>query len=80
MTFPNHIFLDTAVFDSQQYNYNSREFTAFLKQFSSSTTVLLLPNITTREIHGHINLRIDETINAIYNAEMGTFFNNLTSQ
>ena len=66
MTFPNHIFLDTAVFDSQQYNYSSREFSAFLKQFSSSKAILLLPNITTREIHNHINLRIDEILNAIY--------------
>ncbi len=66
MTFPNHIFLDTTVFDSQQYNYNSREFTAFLKQFPSSTTNLLLPNITKREIHKHIHLRVDKAINAIY--------------
>lgn len=65
MTFPNHIFIDTAIFDSQKYNFSSREFTAFLNRFPPSENTLLLPIITSNEICKHIRMRVDEVVNII---------------
>lgn len=59
MSVPRVIFIDTSIFDGQQYNFQSAAITAFLESFEAVSLTLLLPNPTEREITRHIDEQVD---------------------
>jgi len=68
MSIPTAVFLDTSVFDSQQYNFRSTTLTTFLSACVTRSLMLLLPDPTEREIKRHLRERIGEVLTAVENA------------
>jgi hypothetical protein len=69
MSFPPVIFIDTSIYEEQQFNFSSKAITAFLAAVSSPKLTLLLPDPTAREIRQHINHRSGEASQALQKAE-----------
>jgi hypothetical protein len=57
MSAPTYIFIDTGIFDEQNYNFNSTAFNAFLMAIKKQGLKLVLPDPTLREIERHIAKR-----------------------
>jgi hypothetical protein len=68
MSTPKTIFLDTNIFDKNQYIFSSTEFTALLTAFPEGTLTLLLPDPTSRELARHISDKAEEMIRALTKA------------
>jgi hypothetical protein len=62
------VFLDTSIFDGQQYNFSSTALSTFLKAATDKKLLLLLPDPTEREILRHIRTRSTEAIEALEEA------------
>lgn len=71
MSIPQAVFLDTSVFDAQNYNYGSVALKAFIKVCQELHLTLLLPASTELELKRHIAARSDE---------IGTEFQKLADQ
>lgn len=69
MSVPSAIFIDTSVFDEQNYNFSSVAMSAFLKAVKDQKVTLLLPDPTQREINRHIKDRSQEVIKALEKAK-----------
>jgi hypothetical protein len=65
---PNAVFLDTSIFDGQQYNFDSRKLADFTKLCKQMRLELLMPHPTELEIRRHIKERADFAIKAIRDA------------
>jgi hypothetical protein len=68
MTIPGAVFLDTCVFDSQNYNYESVAMTAFVKACRQLDLTVVLPKSTEQEVQRHIDKRSNEAAAAIEKA------------
>lgn len=64
------IFLDTCIFDAQNYNFESREFSLLKEHFPKQSLVLLLPDPTEREINRHLQTRANEAEKALRTAQI----------
>ena len=62
------VFLDTSIFDGQNYNFGSQAFVAFLKVFKDIDIPLLLPDPIEREIRRHLRQRAIEAIDHLETA------------
>ena len=58
MSIPNVIFIDTSMFDEQNYNFESSSLSSFIAAIKDQGFTLLLPDPTLREITRHIKERI----------------------
>jgi predicted nucleic acid-binding protein len=65
MSVPTVIFIDTSVFDSQNYNYESSAISSFLDATTSKAITLVLPHPTEQEVLRHISVRAKEAIDAL---------------
>jgi len=74
MSLPTHAFLDTSVFDGQQYNFSSSTFTTFIPVAVRLGITLLLPDPTEREVKRHIRERSEEALRALKLARRSTPF------
>ncbi len=63
------IFLDTSIFDRQNYNFNSREFTLLKEQFPAKSIKLLLPEPTEQEVERHLKARVADVDKALRSAQ-----------
>lgn len=64
--FPEHVFLDTNVFDSQNYNFESAAFKTFKIAATERKIEILLPHPTELEIRRHIKERSAEALEALH--------------
>lgn len=62
------MFLDTSIFDAQQYNFESNAFKTFVSAGKDKAIELLLPHPTELEIRRHINVRTAEALDALHDA------------
>jgi hypothetical protein len=62
---PTAVFLDTSVFDSQQYNFQSTSLSTFAPACVQRSVKLLLPDPTEREIKRHIRDRTREALGTL---------------
>lgn len=62
------VFLDTSIFDGQQYNFSSVALSTFLKAANDKKLLLLLPDPKEREILRHIRTRSTEALDALVEA------------
>lgn len=69
MSLPTYIFIDTCIFDSQNYNFESTAFASFLAECSHRKIKLVLPDPVSREVHRHIKRRSDDVIKALEEAK-----------
>ncbi len=69
MSLPTAIFIDTSIFDEQNYNFSSASMSAFLEVIEDKSIILLLPDPTRREIERHIEERSEEVIKILENAK-----------
>ena len=69
MSTTNAIFIDTSIFDEQNYNFSSASMSAFLEVVKDQNMILLLPDPTRREIERHIEERSEEVIKVLENAK-----------
>ncbi|MBT2304204.1 DUF4935 domain-containing protein [Variovorax paradoxus] len=65
MSAPSAAFLDTSVFDGQQYNFASTALKTFIPAAKKAGLKLLLPDPTEREIRRHIHTRAREALEAL---------------
>lgn len=68
MSIPTAVFLDTTVFDGQQYNFRSTALATFVPACVKRSLTLLLPDPTEREIRRHLRERITEVLNMVEGA------------
>ena len=69
MSVPNVIFIDTNIFDRQNYNYESSVFVSFAQKVKDKGITLLLPHPMELEVQRHIKERVQEAINALKKAK-----------
>jgi len=69
MSAPTHIFIDTGIFDEQNYNFNSSAFNAFLMAIKKQALTLVIPDPTAREIERHIEKRAEDVLKALEEAK-----------
>ncbi|MGE3704249.1 MAG: PIN domain-containing protein [Vicinamibacterales bacterium] len=65
MSIPTAVFLDTSVFDGQQYNFQSTAFSTFVAACTNRPVTLILPDPTEREIKRHLRERTREAVAAL---------------
>jgi hypothetical protein len=68
MSLPSAVFLDTSIFDGQQYNFSSTALASFVPVAKRHGLTLLLPDPTEREILRHIRDRSREASSALEDA------------
>ncbi len=68
MSVPNVIFIDTSVFDEQNYNFASSSLSSFISAITGKSFVLLLPDPIQREVNRHIKERSNGAIKALEDA------------
>lgn len=68
MSMPTAVFLDTSVFDGQQYNFQSTALATFVAACANRSLTLLLPDPTEREIKRHLRERIAEVLTIVEGA------------
>jgi hypothetical protein len=68
MSIPTAVFLDTSVFDGQQYNFHSTALATFVPACAKRSLTLLLPDPTEREIRRHLLERVAEALSIIEGA------------
>jgi PIN domain-containing protein len=68
MSVPNTLFLDTSIFDEQNYNFESAVVRPFLSAVEGKNLNLLLPDPTSREINRHIAQRADAVVTTLEDA------------
>ena len=68
MLIPTAVFLDTSIFDSQQYNFQSTALATFVPACAKRQLALLLPDPTEREIKRHLRNRVAEVLTAVEGA------------
>lgn len=71
---PKHIFLDTNVFDSQQYNFDSAVLRTFTAAAMDKKISLLLPHPADLEIRRHIRERSGDALWALHEARRAAPF------
>jgi hypothetical protein len=69
MSVPNVIFVDTCVFDEQNYNFDSLALSSFIAAVKGHSFVLLLPDPIQREVNRHIKTRSLDALKALENAK-----------
>ena len=69
MSIPNVIFIDTNIFDGQNYNYESFVFLSFAQVVKGKDLSLLLPHPIELEVQRHIKERAQKAANALKNVE-----------
>jgi hypothetical protein len=65
MSLPTLAFLDTSIFDGQQYNFSSTAFSTFAPACKSRGVKLILPDPTEREIQRHIREKSQQAVEAL---------------
>ena len=65
MTVPNVVFIDTSVFDGQNYNYESSAFASFMPVAKNRGLTFLLPHPIELELQRHIKERVQEAADAM---------------
>ena len=68
MSIPTLVFLDTSIFDGQQYNFSSIAFSTFVRECRSRGVKLILPDPTEREIQRHIRAKSSAAVKALKDA------------
>ncbi len=68
MSMPTAAFLDTSVFDGQQYNYSSTALSTFVPACKKRGLKILLPDPTEREVRRHIRERSEQALKALDDA------------
>ncbi len=68
MSIPTAVFLDTSIFESQQYNFQSTALATFVPPCAKRQLTLLLPDPTEREIKRHLRDRVAEVLTAVEGA------------
>lgn len=69
MSVPNVIFIDTNIFDEQNYNFDSSAFSPFIAAVKGQNFVLLLPDPIMREVNRHIKTRSLNALKALEDAK-----------
>jgi hypothetical protein len=69
MSCPKALFIDTSVFDRQNYNFRSEAIAALIKGVKGNGFMLLLPDPTEREVKRHIETRVEEACAALESAK-----------
>jgi hypothetical protein len=69
MSVPNVVFMDTSIFDGQNYNYESSVFVSFARVVKGKELTLLLPHPIELEVRRHIKERAQEAANALEKAK-----------
>lgn len=65
MSIPTLAFLDTSIFDGQQYNFSSTAFSTFAPACKARGVKLILPDPTEREIQRHIREKSQQAVDAL---------------
>src|ERR1044072_9961613 len=60
-----HLFLDTEVFERNNFDFQSRSFRKLISLAQEGTAIVHLTQITRKEIEGHIISRIDEALSIL---------------
>lgn len=68
MSLPTAVFIDTSIFDGQNYNFDSTALASFIPAAKKASLKFLLPDPTAREIKRHIKARSDEALKALEDA------------
>jgi len=68
MSIVTHIFLDTSIFDGQQYNFSSATLASFVGAADDLGVWLVLPDPTEREVRRHISDRSRDAMRALNEA------------
>jgi predicted nucleic acid-binding protein len=68
MSVPKSLFIDTSIFDQQNYNFGSSAVLPFLAAAEGKGIRLLLPDPTLREVRRHIAERADNVVRALEDA------------
>lgn len=74
MRVPENIFIDTSIFEGQQYDFESREFLAFKKHFRGNSISVLMPDPTKREIVRHIKEKASSAAQAVKSVQQKASF------
>jgi len=69
MSVPNVVFMDTSIFDGQNYNYESSVFVSFARVVKGKGLTFLLPHPIELEVRRHIKERAQEAVNALEKAK-----------
>jgi hypothetical protein len=65
MSVPSAVFLDTSIFDGQQYNLESTALTTFVPACRQHRLKLILPKPTEFEVTRHMADKSQEALNAL---------------
>jgi hypothetical protein len=68
MSVPNNLFIDTSIFDEQNYNFESAAFRPFVTAIAGKGLTFILPDPTSREVKKHIAERADAVVKALEDA------------
>ena len=69
MSVPNTVFIDTGIFDEQNYNFESASFVPFIAAVKDKKLEYILPIPTSLEINRHIAERADAVVKALEEAK-----------